>query len=228
MDFKLDHVVPWGRGFEEYRSMFSLSEEDLHKKLLGCGEGPSSFNARVTAQGGTVISFDPIYRFSENQIRTRINEIYPKVLEYTRTHSHQFDWTRIGSIENLGLVRMQAMNEFLIDYSAGVKEGRYVEASLPCLPFGDNEFDLSLCSHVLFLYSDHFSLKFHVDSIRELCRVSSETRIFPLLDLSSKQSIHLDETMLQLRAEGFNLRVETVPYEFQKGGNQMLRVKTHE
>ena len=207
--------------------MFSLSEEDLHKKILGCGDGPSSFNARVTTQGGTVISFDPIYPFSKNEIRTRISEIYPKVLEYTRTHFHQFDWTLIGSIENLGLVRMQAMNEFLLDYSAGVKEGRYVEASLHCLPFSDNEFELTLCSHVLFLYSTHFSLKFHVDSIRELCRVSSETRIFPLLDLSSDKSIHLDETILQLRAEGFKVTVEMVPYEFQKGGNQMLRVRTH-
>ena len=85
--------------------------------------------------------------------------------------------------------------------------------------------DLALCSHVLFLYSDHFSLKFHVDSIRELCRVSSETRIFPPLDLSSEQSVHLEETMLQLRAEGFDVSIDTVPYEFQKGGNQMLRVK---
>lgn len=225
MTFTLEQVVPWGRGFDEYRLMFSLSEDDLDKKILGCGDGPSSFNAWLTHRGGRVISIDPIYQFSENEIRDRIHETYPNVLAQTRNNSHQFNWTHFRSIENLGQVRMKSMEEFLSDYPSGRREGRYIEASLPFLSFDDKKFQLALCSHLLFLYSDHFSLKFHVESIKELCRVSTETRIFPLLDLSSKKSVHLDETILQLEEEGFDVSIETVPYEFQKGGNQMAKVR---
>ena len=130
------------------------------------------------------------------------------------------------SVENLGRVRMKAMEAFLRDFQPGRKEGRYLEATLPALPFEDKTFDLALCSHLLFLYSEHFSLAFHVEAMKELCRVSWETRIFPLLDLTSQRSVYLEEAILQLEAGGLRPTVETVPYEFQKGGNQMLRIKT--
>ena len=71
---QLNEVVPWGRCLKEYKEMFSLSEVDLQGKILGCGDGPASFNAEVTAAGGKVISVDPIYGFSANQIESRVNE----------------------------------------------------------------------------------------------------------------------------------------------------------
>lgn len=60
--FTLDQVVPWGRSFEEYLAMFALSDLDLKGRLLGCGDGPASFNAVATSQGVAVTSCDPIYR----------------------------------------------------------------------------------------------------------------------------------------------------------------------
>lgn len=56
MGFTLDQVVPWGRSYEEYLAMFALTEADLHKRILGCGDGPASFNAELTKRGGKVIS----------------------------------------------------------------------------------------------------------------------------------------------------------------------------
>jgi hypothetical protein len=47
---------------------------------------------------------------------------------------------------------MDAMKEFLSDYAAGIKEGRYVDASLPSLPFKDGEFDIAM------VFSSPFSL----------------------------------------------------------------------
>ena len=225
MGFKLDNVVPWGRSFDEYRSMFALSKNDLKKPIMGCADGPSSFNATLTKQGGSIISIDPLYRFSAKEIRRRIDEIYTDVLEQTRQNSSKFVWTNIKSVENLGQIRITTMEDFLSDFPTGQTEARYVDASLPNIPFGDKEFQLALCSHFLFLYSEQYSLNFHIQSIKELCRVSSEVRIFPLLDLDSKKSAHLDATLTQLKAEGFDLSVETIAYEFQKGGNQMLRVR---
>ena len=42
MPFSIDEVVPWGRRLDEYRAMFDLSECDLKRRILGCGDGPAS------------------------------------------------------------------------------------------------------------------------------------------------------------------------------------------
>ena len=225
MAFTLDQVVPWGRSFDEYVAMFSLSVEDLSQRILGCGDGPANFNCVLTQRGGRIVSADPLYRFSTDEIRRRISEVYDQVMEQTRQNQHEFVWGHIPSIEDLGRVRMAAMSDFLADYTAGLKQERYVDASLPALPFEDQEFDLALCSHFLFLYSQHLSHDFHLQSIQELCRIARETRIFPVLELGSRQSRHLETVVHMLRQDGFLARVEKVPYEFQKGGNEMLRVK---
>ncbi len=224
MAFTLKKVVPWGRSYGEYLAMFALSEKDLGKRILGCGDGPASFNCVMKRRGGRVVSVDPIYRFGADEIRGRINETYEEVMEQTRENKDEFVWRHISSIDELGKVRMSAMDDFLADYESGLEEGRYVDASLPALPFEDREFDLALCSHYLFLYSEHLSEDFHVRSIKELCRVASETRVFPLLELGSKKSRHLDAVVSRLEKDGLTVIMEKVPYEFQKGGNQMLRV----
>jgi len=59
VSFSLDQVVPWGRSFEEYVAMFSLTEEDLAGRILGCGDGPASFNCELTRRGGMIVSLDP-------------------------------------------------------------------------------------------------------------------------------------------------------------------------
>ncbi|HHN65026.1 MAG TPA: SAM-dependent methyltransferase [Nitrospirae bacterium] len=226
MAFTLDKVVPWGRSFEEYILMFSLSEEDLKKRILDCGAGPASFNSILTCRGGNVVSVDPIYKFSASEIRQRIEETYEEILEQIKKNMHEFVWNHISSVEELGRVRMKAMEEFLSDYPSGLKEGRYIEAGLPVLPFQDNEFDLALCSHLLFLYSEQLSEDFHIDSIKELCRVSEEVRIFPLLELGSRKSRHLDQVLNTLAQQGYSVDILPVEYEFQRGGNKMLRIKS--
>ncbi len=91
--FTLDQVVPWGRSFDEYRRMFALSDADLAGRLLGCGDGPASFNAEATRAGHTVVSCDPIYQFTASQIRTRLDDTYTQVLEQTRKNADDFVWT---------------------------------------------------------------------------------------------------------------------------------------
>jgi len=225
MSFTLEQVVPWGRSFEEYVAMFALSDTDLGKRILGCGDGPASFNALLTRQGGEVVSLDPLYRFSTAEIRERIRKTYEEVMEQTRRNQHEFMWTTIKTVEELGRVRMAAMEIFLDDYALGVQQGRYVDGELPHLPFAEKAFDLAVCSHLLFLYSEQFSEAFHTTSIRELCRAAGEVRIFPLLELGTRPSRHLRPVTASLRSEGYAVTRVTVPYEFQRGGNQMLQVK---
>ena len=225
--FTLSSVVPWGRSFDEYVRMFALTEADLASRILGCGDGPASFNAEATRRGATVVSCDPIYQFTAAQIRQRIDETATEVLEQARQNAHEFVWgDAIPSVEALGRVRMAAMRTFLDDYTAGTREGRYVNEGLPELPFSDGAFDLALCSHFLFLYSQQFDAAFHLQSIRELCRVAREVRVFPLLSLGAQSSPHVGLAREALNKDGFAVTVERVPYEFQRGGNEMLRV-TH-
>lgn len=223
--FTLNEVVPWGRSFSEYQKMFALTDSDLEKRILGCADGPASFNAGLTAQGGKVVSTDPLYRFSRQGIRERIGQVFETVLEETRKNAHEFMWTSIFSVEHLGEIRRQAMDAFLEDYPRGLEEGRYRDSSLPDLPFQTREFGLAVCSHYLFLYSPHLSLDFHLQSIRELCRVAREVRVFPLLELGAVPSRHLEPVMECLIREGYRVAIRTVPYEFQRGGNRMMQIE---
>ena len=172
--------------------MFALSDEDLRRRILGCADGPASFNAEISASGGHVVSCDPLYRFCAVEIRQRIDETFQKVIEQTRDNADEFVWNeRISDVAALGRIRMKAMQQFLADYKHGKAKGRYVVAELPALPFEDQSFEIAVCSHFLFLYSEQFSEDFHVQSIRELCRVSQDVRLFPLLELGSNPSRHV-------------------------------------
>ena len=224
MGFKLDQVIPWGRSFAEYREMFDLTPAVLSGQILDCAAGPASFNAEMTRQGYTAIACDPLYQFSAEEIRQRISGTYETVIEGTRRYQSAYVWDKIQSPEQLGQVRLAAMEQFLLDFPLGVATGRYQVAALPQLPFPSETFDLALCSHLLFTYSDHFSAAFHLDSIRELRRVAKTVRIFPVLTLSGEMSPWLSPVMEQLREQNYSVELRTVPYEFQKGGNQMLAI----
>jgi len=225
MSFALTDIVPWGRAFDEDVAMFALSEADLKKSILGCGDGPASFNAELTRRQGTVVSVDPLYEYSAVAIRARIGESFDEVLEQTRLNSHEFAWTNIASVEELGRLRMAAMEDFLADYDPGLRQERYRKGALPGLAFANGQFGLALCSHLLFLYSAQLSEEFHLASIRELCRVAAEARIFPLLELGARPSRHLPSVIARLTAKGYEVEVLPVPYEFQRGGNRMMRVR---
>src|SRR5947209_1825649 len=140
MPVKLDHIVPWGRSFEEYVRMFALSEDDLNKSIIDCAAGPSSFNAQMHQRGRRVISVDPIYAFTANQIGARVEAVRKTMMEQVRQQPEQFVWDFIRTPEQLESMRMRAMSRFLQDFGAQ-SSGRYVTTSLPKLPEG--QFDLA-------------------------------------------------------------------------------------
>jgi hypothetical protein len=223
--FTLDHVVPWGRSFDEYRRMFALCDDDLRGRILGCGDGPAGFNAEGTARGSRITSCDPLYRYDADDIRQRIDATHEDIMAETRRNADEFVWTSIASPEELGRTRMAAMNTFLNDYEQGRRKGRYVNAALPHLPFRDASFDLALSSHFLFLYTSQLGEAFHRAAIQEMCRVATEIRIFPLLMLGAIPSPLVARLTDELPEQGVSASIERVPYEFQRGGNEMLRIR---
>jgi hypothetical protein len=221
---ELREIVPWGRSFEEYRRMFGLSGDDLAGRILGCGDGPASFNAESTAAGHAVVSCDPIYTFAAEEIRRRVEETYETILSQGRLHPERFVWDFFRDADDLGRHRLAAMQRFLDDFERGRREGRYVVASLPKLPFADGEFRLALVSHLLFLYSDHLDQALHVESALELLRVADEIRIFPLLTLERSWSPHVEPVRSAMEAAGYAVKIVAVPYEFQRAEGQAGRL----
>jgi hypothetical protein len=228
---KLNEVIPWGRSFEEYRRMFALTGDDLGGTILGCGDGPASFNAEATALGQRVVSFDPIYAFSAAEIERRVEESHDPVISQVKQNPGGFVWGYSRDPDHLGECRLAAMRRFLADFDQGKKEGRYVAASLPTLPFAGGPFSLALVSHLLFLYSELLDLDFHVAALEELLRVAGEVRVFPLLGLDRRWSPHVGPVKEHLTRAGFGVEVAAVEYEFQKAddhaGNRMMRVRRY-
>ncbi len=133
-------------------------------------------------------------------------------------------WRDIKSAEHLGKIRPATMDRFLADPPLGFGQGRYQTEGPPRLSFEDRAFDLALCSHFLFLYSDQLSASFHSAAIEEMCRVASEVRVFPLLVAYGDPSPHLDWVIHQLRQLGYSVERRKVPYEFLRGADEMLSV----
>jgi hypothetical protein len=226
MPIQYKEVVPWGRNLDEYSRMFDMKESDLNLNILGCGDGPASFNVEWNVLGGYVTSVDPLYYFDHETIEKRIAETYEDVLTQTRANQQNFVWDSISSPDELGRIRMEAMRRFLASYEAGKADGKYIQGELPVLSFDDQSFDLALCSHFLFLYTDNLTFDFHIAAIREMLRVAKEVRIFPLLDVNAQESRYL-AGVLEVFQE-YHPEIRKVNYEFQRGGNQMLVLSSNE
>ncbi|MFN6515846.1 MAG: SAM-dependent methyltransferase [Nostoc sp. CreGUA01] len=228
MAMVLDKVIPFGRSMDEYIKMFNLTNADLNKRIIGVGDGPASFNAEMTRQGKSVISVDPLYQFSGDEILQRFNEVVDNVIAQVKAKPNDFVWTYHKSPDDLRHNRVKAIQEFLSDYDNGKKTNRYRFGELPSLANDRSEFDIALCSHLLFLYSDHLDDNFHLNSIGEMLRIAKEIRIFPLLTLMCKPSQHLEKIIKHYTAKGYKINIEKVEYEFQIGGNQMLKITKKE
>ncbi|MCP4180937.1 MAG: SAM-dependent methyltransferase [bacterium] len=223
---QLKNIVPWGRSLEEYIRMFSLTDDDLKKNILGCGDGPASFNAELSAKGGNIVSIDPVYEFSSTEIKTRIDETYHQIVSEVYKKPDNYIWNTFSNVEELVNTRMNSMNKFLSDYKTDENSDRYKNQSLPNLTFRESEFDLALCSHFLFLYSDHIDVEIHISSMIELCRVAKEVRVYPLVTLNCTPSPYIEKVIHALSRHGIDASLVEVDYHFQKGATQMLVAKS--
>ena len=203
--------------------MFALSSDELNQNILGCADGPASVNAELHEQGKHYVSVDPIYRFSARQIEERITATVPVIMKQLEENTSDYRWDYYQTPDQLLGIRQTAMRRFLQDYDqAGT--GRYIDGALPKLPFTDRSFDLVVCSYCLFTYSDQLTEEFHKQAILEMCRIGKEVRIFPLLTMSGQRSPYLPGVLRFLAEKSIDTDTIAVDYEFQKGGNQLLRL----
>lgn len=57
-----------------------------------------------------------------------------------------------------------------------------------------------------------------------MCRVAGEARVFPLLQGYGGRSPRLQPVIGKLKERGYRVEIRRVPYEFQRGGDEMLVV----
>ena len=227
MVVKLDKVVPFGRSLDEYIKMFDLSPEDLQKHILGVGDGPASFNAEGTAKGYDITSIDPVYQFDGAGIKQRFDAVVDNIIDQVIATPNNWVWSYHKDPQQLKARRIKALELFLQDYHQGKQAGRYLTQELPNLDFADKSFDLALCSHFLFLYSEQCDRHFHMAAIEEMLRVSKEVRIFPLLTLMQETSPYVEDAIAQFSSLGYLTSIVKVDYELQPEANKMLVIKHH-
>lgn len=221
--FELPGIVPWGRKFKEYEAFFALDAAALAGPVLDVGAGPSSFTGELCARGGKGLAADPIYAEANAAIAAGFEAARAPMRKAMLEAKERFNWKTYGSESAVETLREEALQAFMADRARAPE--RYVAASLPALPFADGTFHLALCSHLLFLYGDDLDAAFHLRAVKELARVAGEVRIFPLFNLDGRPSSHLPCVIKRLRQEGYVCETVTVPFEFQLGATQMLKVK---
>jgi hypothetical protein len=220
----LERIVFIGRTFDEYLRMFDLRPEELAgRRILDCPSGACSFTAVANRLGARVVAADIAYNYPVGELLDKgLKDIEHALRELDKVRDN-YVWNDFASIDNLEQTRFEALA-----VSTGDRErnsGRYIPVELPRLPFEDACFDLTLSAHFLFMYSDRLDYEFHLQTLLELMRVTTEEiRIFPLVDLSSRRYEALDRLILEIGSMGWRAEELRVPYEFQKGANTMLRI----
>lgn len=218
----IDKIVITPRTLYDYRNMFLLTDDDLVAgPILDCPAGASPFGAQVRARGGTAVSADLAYQLPRPELEAKIRSDLANLWAWVDANLDVADWSYLGSPDSLMAQWEVAVDLFLADYANdGV---RYLTVTLPTLPFPDKHFSLVVSSHGLFTFPQFLTFETHLDSLRELVRVSAgEARVFPLADTTATIYPRLGELRDALLADGIRSEVRKAACAYNKGCDQML------
>lgn len=219
IDTSINKIWFLGRSCEEYMKMFHLDEDSLkNHRILDCAAGASSFTPILSNKGFDVTAVDILYDVNPYELEKRCKDDFNTLLEVHSGLDNKVDWTFFKNSGEMIKLRVEVYKEFIRDYKNG-KGKRYIRAELTYLPFKDNHFGLVLCSHLLFLYDDRLSYDFHLESIKEMLRVSSkEVRIYPLVTIreNGEKSQFLERIIEDLDGYGI-IEMLKVDYKFRRG-----------
>lgn len=205
----------------EYAAMFALSIDTLGgRRVLDCPGGASAFTADAAAAGADATAADPVYARDHTELVAHAHAETRRGSAYVRDHLDRYVWTYFADPAAHLAERSAAIDRFAADRDAHPE--RYVAAELPQLPFADDAFGLALSSHLLFTYDDRLDEAFHRAAVVELLRVASEVRLFPTLSMRFERSPLVDAVVDAARAVGAEVATVRSPYEFQRGGDELL------
>ena len=88
---------------------------------MGYDDGQASSNVELKERRGNVTSVYPVYNFSADQIGQRTDEIYEDIVVQTLENQDKF-WQEIGSVEELGKIKISTMAKFIKDFPEGIMQ----------------------------------------------------------------------------------------------------------
>ncbi|MBN1802264.1 MAG: class I SAM-dependent methyltransferase [Candidatus Lokiarchaeota archaeon] len=223
----LDKVALIGRTYQEYEKMFRLKDFSSSKaRILDVGAGVSSFCAEANNKGLKAVALDPIYEHEQSTLEKCCKIDLEKVIRELDGVEHLYIWDIFRTKDALKKQREKAYKYFLEDYRRN--NFKYLAGKMPETGFKDRQFDIVLSSHLLFIYEHFFDYEFHLKTIKEMLRISSnEVRIFPLVNLKGQKSKYVEKLLEDGKYLGFNISIEKVNYEFIRNGNEMMRVTVY-
>ncbi len=173
-------IIPDCLTLSQYQTLFSLTPDDLTKKIIDFPARLNSFNAEM---------------FQQNHLSVACDELYMDPLKLKKF-----------SQENLTIKANDAktIQQFEQDFQHGFKENRYVAGTLPRLPFTNYQFDLLLSSFFFFFNEDDLDQCWN--NLMEMLRVATEVRVAPL----SENQAFLGPLMLKLQTHAFGIEVRSI------------------
>lgn len=214
------------RSYDEYVRMFAFREESLRGlRILDVAGGASSFAADAAERGNDVTAADPLYRMTAEEMEEHGRREIEVSTAKLAGLADLYRWDYYGSLDNHRALREKSLQRFLADYGAEHPAVTYIPAQLPELPLDSGRFDLTLCSHFLFLYEEQFDYDFHVAAVRELMRLTKpggEVRIYPLHNLRTERYTQLDRLILDIEADGAVGSLEESRLPFLPNSGQLL------
>ncbi|MFX1366165.1 MAG: hypothetical protein ACFFCE_05080 [Promethearchaeota archaeon] len=221
----LDKVALIGRTFDEYERIFRLSDFRLKNiTILDVGSGVSSFCAEASNRGIKVIAMDPIYDYNSSSLEAKCSKDLDLVIKELNGVEHLYIWEIFRSKEDLKNYREKAYKQFIKHFRDN-KSNLYTSEKMPKTTFKNNQFDLIISSHLLFLYDHIFDYTFHKETIKEMLRIcSKEIRIFPLVNLYGRRSTFLQDFLKDPNFKNYKKTIERVDYEFIRGGNEFIKI----
>ncbi|MEB6332040.1 SAM-dependent methyltransferase [Staphylococcus pseudoxylosus] len=222
---EIKRVIFIGRTYEEYFSMFNLNLAELKgEKVLDCPAGACSFTAIGRKKGLNIEPCDIAYTFNATELYNKGKDDLKHAMEKMQSSKSNYCWRYFKNISHLKRHRMQALTDCIYDMEQNPNS--YKAASLPKIPYKNNEFDNLLSAHFLFMYADYFDYHFHKQTLNEMLRVTKkEIRIFPIVNLKGERYEKLDDIINYLSELGCKIEEVKVDYEFQTNANTMLKIK---
>ncbi|WAH36311.1 class I SAM-dependent methyltransferase [Alicyclobacillus dauci] len=221
----LSRIVFIGRTWEEYLLMFNLTKEELvGHEVLDCPSGACSFTANANQYNISTTATDIAYYHQVDDLEQKGFQDIEHTMQSMEHVVNNYNWDFFQSIDGLKRVRTRALTECVSDMKK-FGASRYVPTTLPQLPFKDKQFDVTLSAHFLFTYADRLDYDFHIQTLKELFRVTrEEIRIFPTVDMECKRYEYMDALIEWIDSQGWTGEEIQVPYEFQKNANTMLKL----
>jgi hypothetical protein len=222
--FHIPYVAFFGRTYTECLDMFAMQPADLREgPTLDCPSGPDSFVAEACAAGFEVVGCDPMYAHEPAQMRLLGRQNVDACIASIEAQPNSLTFRDYAAFKQ---AKYEAIERFTADYERN--RHRYVNASLPTLPFAGRAFHRVVAANFLFTYAHRefgglydgreFDLAFHLKSVAEIARVARhEIRLAPMGSFAPPPRPHpyRDPVTALLRELGFS--TELVPSGLDSG-----------